>query len=74
MQGVSSSAIRAVGHAGERLDVEFNSGSKYRYYGVSKRTATNLQNADSVGGHFNRNIKPKYPYTKLRGAAKKRKR
>lgn len=69
MQGVSSTAIRALGHDKENdtLDVEFRkSGSKYRYDGVSAKTAKRLENASSIGRYFVRNIRDDYEFTRLR--------
>lgn len=75
---VSSSCLRSVGHDGKRtLEVEFRrGGAVYQYRGASKRVATNLAKAGSVGRHFVRNVRNEYPYTKVRSghSTKKRRR
>lgn len=71
--GVSSTCLRRVEHDGEStLKVEFRRGSVYAYYGVSKRSATALARAGSVGKSYNRNIKPYYAYSRLRAAASRK--
>lgn len=43
------------------LEVEFHSGRVYHYAGVPKAEYQALLNAESIGGHFNREIRPNYP-------------
>jgi hypothetical protein len=73
--GVTSRCLRTIEHDGDRrLKVEFKkSGAVYEYKGVSKRSATLLKSASSIGRHFVRNIRNNYPYTKLRGGRPRRK-
>lgn len=76
LHGVNSTAIRSLGHDpdSDTLDVEFRkSGSKYRYDGVSAKTAKRLENASSIGRYFVRNVRDNYDFTKLRsGRARNR--
>lgn len=71
---VDSECLRSIGHDAkrDRLELEFHSRAVYQYDGVSKRSATNLKKASSIGGAFNDRIRDKYPYRKVRNAAKKR--
>ena len=64
---VTSSAINSFGHSSisSVLDVEFNSGSVYRYDGVSAHTANGLNSAPSTGAYFNTHIRGKYPYVQI---------
>jgi hypothetical protein len=74
-RSVRSSCLRSIGHDPEarKLEVEFKkSGAVYQYDGPSKRVASNLEKAGSIGRHFNRNIKHDYPYTKIHGGKRKR--
>ena len=48
------------------LDVEFVSGRIYRYFGVPERVARGLAQARSKGGYFNRAIRDRYRYERLR--------
>jgi len=65
---VNSSLIVAVTYAADAaLDIEFTSGSKYRYFAVPQRVLRDFLAAASKGVFFNRHIKPRYPCTKLVG-------
>ena len=60
---VSSSNVQAIGYdeANQILYVMFNNNSLYSYQGVPIGEFWGLQNASSVGGYLNQNIK-KGPY------------
>lgn len=62
-----SSNIRSIAHGGDKLVVEFNTGSKYQYSGVSVQVFRDFQDATSKGEFFAANIKgnPNYPSQKL---------
>lgn len=64
---VASSSIRAIGYDAEtrQLYVQFHSGDVYVYAMVPRRAHRELMAAGSIGGHFNREIRPKYPYAQL---------
>lgn len=62
---VDSSQIKSVGHTGTTLEVEFRSGSIYRYDGVSAEVARDLRKAPSVGSYFGAHVKDRYHTTKL---------
>jgi hypothetical protein len=46
--------------ASRTLEVEFHSGRMYQYFGVPKSEYQALLKAPSLGGYFNREIKPRY--------------
>lgn len=64
---VLSSSIRSVGYdPGERvLDVQFEQGDVYRYFGVPPRVYEKLIHADSIGAYVNRGIKRDYDHEGL---------
>jgi hypothetical protein len=66
-EAVSSSSIASVGYdAGTKtLEVEFNGGRVYRYYGVPGAVHSQLLEASSVGAYFNANVRDKFPYEQL---------
>ena len=70
---VDSTSIRAVRYSDERraLAVRFRSGATYEYEGVPPEEYIHLLAADSVGAYLNTRIKPRYPFTRLRAAAKR---
>jgi hypothetical protein len=47
------------------LDVEFVSGRRYRYHGVSEGIASQLGAAFSKGRYFNTRIRDDYPFEEL---------
>lgn len=74
-QSVDSTCLRRVEHddSKERLTLEFRkSGAVYAYDGVTRRTATSLVNASSIGRKFNKSIRNNYPYERLRKGTPKR--
>lgn len=63
-QAVSSSTLVSVGYDpnSETLEIEFKSGSIYRYFNVPPFEHERLMSADSHGVYFNANIKDRYPF------------
>ena len=61
---VSSSAIAAIGYDEDRevLEVEFTSGTAYRYLRVSLDVFESFLAARSKGRFFNKRIKDAYPW------------
>lgn len=59
MTPVKSSSLAAVAHdpASGTLTVKFNSGETYTYAGVSADQHAKLMAADSIGSHFQKNIR-----------------
>lgn len=67
-QSVSSSNIASIGYeeASGTLEVEFLSGSIYRYFGVPAGVHAGLMAASSHGSYFNANIKQAgYSYSQV---------
>ena len=60
MNPVVSSNISAIGHdpANAELHVHFKDGSKYIYPGVSAEKHDALSQAESIGSHFSKHIRP----------------
>ena len=61
-EAVVSSNLAEVGYdpASEILEVMFRNGGIYQYYGVSSLAHEQMMEAESIGRHFNSNIKGKY--------------
>jgi len=59
-ESIKSSMISSAGHEGEILEIEFRSGKRYQYSGVSKEMFRNLVESGSPGRFFNDNIKGKF--------------
>lgn len=66
-QFVKSSEIRSVGYdpSAKVLEIEFNSGGIYQYFGVPEHLYTELMAASSHGTYFNQHIKNKFSYAKI---------
>lgn len=62
-----SSSVAAVGYdaKSKTLEVEFTSGSVYRYFDVPESEYRGLLGADSVGRYLNQSIKSTYRYGRL---------
>ena len=62
-QHVDSSVIVALGYdeSAGILEVVFRTGRTYRYFRVPQAEFDALRDADSIGGYFNRKIRPRYP-------------
>ena len=60
---VSSSSLRAVGYDpdSQTLEIEFQSGNVYQYFGVPQEVHDDLMAADSLGTYFSASIKDHYP-------------
>ena len=65
---VSSTDLRSVGYEPitMTLEVEFNSGGLYHYFGVPIVVFDSLMSASSQGQFFHRFIKDRYRYRRLR--------
>lgn len=61
---VQSSNIKQVAF-NEGLIVEFNSGAKYKYKGVTEETYKKLLEAESKGRFINSEIKNKYEFERI---------
>lgn len=66
-QYLNSSNLRAVRYdaATRDLDIEFHSGSVYRYHGVPESVYRGLLAAPSHGSYHHAYIKNSYPYVRL---------
>jgi hypothetical protein len=64
---VSSSSLVSVGYDAERreLEIQFVSGSIYRYFGVLPYAYEALMHAASKGRHFNEKIRDRYRFLRL---------
>lgn len=67
MKPVDSTSISHVGHdpATRVLSVKFASGQTYNYANVSAEAHAALLGADSIGSHFQANIRPKFRAKKI---------
>lgn len=65
---VSSSNLRSVGYDQDDqiLEIEFNSGGVYRYFGVPSNIHADLMNASSHGKYFHSKIKDVYRFEQVR--------
>ena len=64
---VASSNIRSVGYdiTTQTLEVEFQSGGVYQYYGVPEFLHQEIMKAPSKGQFLNQYIKNAYPYSRV---------
>ena len=64
---VESTAVASLGYdaSSSTLEVEFTSGSVYRYFDVPEAEYRRLLAAESIGEYLNRQIRPKYRYTQV---------
>lgn len=67
MTPVKSESLAAVHHdpATKTLTVQFTNGGKYAYQGVSAELHKSLMRADSIGTHFQQNIRSRFKSTKV---------
>jgi hypothetical protein len=65
---VSSSIIHSIGHDGLKMHVQFLNGAIYEYKTAPVKLYRALLAADSVGQHFNKNVRGRYPHTLIRPA------
>lgn len=67
MPQVDSTAISYSAERGGELSIQFTDGSLYTYRDVPREVYEDLISASSVGGYFNREIRPRYlNYTRHR--------
>lgn len=66
-EAISSSNLVSVGYdaLSETLEIEFNSGSVYQYYNVSRSIYEALLAAPSAGRFFAYQIKNVFPYSRV---------
>ena len=64
---VQSSNLASVGYdtSTQTLEIEFNSGGIYQYYGVPQFVYESLMGAPSKGTYFAQNIRTPYSYAKV---------
>lgn len=67
-QPIESSMIESAGYepADRMLEIQFKSGSVYRYYDVPEEVYTDLLEADSAGRYFDAIIRDVYEYERVR--------
>lgn len=67
-QRVSSSNVRSIGYdaTNSTLEVEFNGGGVYQYYGVPETVYSALMRASSKGSYLNDHIKDCYRCRQVR--------
>ena len=60
---VTSSVIASIGYdpATNTMDVEFRTGRLYRFFGITRAVHKALISADSIGRHFNAEIRNRFP-------------
>jgi KTSC domain len=63
-QRTESSVIGAVGHS-RVLEIQFESGRVYQYFGVPENVFREMLNAESKGKYFNAHIRGKYRYQEI---------
>ena len=63
---VDSTALASIGYEPESrtLEIEFRSGSVYRYFEVEQEVYERLLVATSRGRFFSRHIRDRYPYVR----------
>jgi hypothetical protein len=64
----NSSSLQSVGYdpRSQMLEIEFHSGSVYRYFDVPGAVFEELLAQDSLGAYFNTNIRDAYRCTRVR--------
>ena len=67
-QSVVSSNLKSVGYDLESntLEIEFQSGAVYQYYGVPLEVYEALMRASSHGKYFHAKIRDRYPYRRVK--------
>ena len=65
--GVQSSNVRAVGYDPEHqiLEVEFLNGGIYQYHAVPEDVRAQMMDAPSKGQFLRRNIKDRFPHSRV---------
>ena len=71
---VESSMLRSAGYDPERsiLELEFNNGRIYRYFGVPPEIFDELMTAESKGRYFLDQVDDLYPYLQVRRTRSRR--
>jgi hypothetical protein len=71
---VESSMLRSAGYDPERsiLELEFNNGRIYRYFGVPEEMFAELLAAESKGRYFLAEIDDLFPYLQVRSTRSRR--
>lgn len=64
---VTSTSIKAIGHDGQHMEVEFHSGRVYRYPDFPADAHAQFVGAESIGKHFNAEIRGKYSHIDVTG-------
>lgn len=66
-QSVISSNLSSVGYSSSQmvLEIQFNDGAVYQYFGVPQSVYTSLMNASSHGTYFHAYIRNVYRYTRV---------
>jgi hypothetical protein len=64
---VKSSAINSIGYSADTnvLEVEFVTGRVFQYFFVPAAQHEAFVSAESIGAHFNANIRDRYPFREL---------
>lgn len=62
---VSSESLREVGYEDGTLEVEFTTGTVYRYFDVPERVYDELMAAASKGTFFNAQIRDRFRYARV---------
>lgn len=64
---VNSTNIRSIGYDIDEstLEIEFNNGRIYQYFGVTRSVYTDLQSTISKGRYFHLYIRGKFPYQRI---------
>jgi len=64
---VESSTLATIAYDRTRklLQLEFNSGARYHYFGVPASVHQALLHAPSKGSYFNQAIRGKFPYSRI---------
>jgi hypothetical protein len=67
---VASSMMRSAGYDGDHavLEIEFVTGTVYRYHAVPRSAWTGLMEAESKGRYFDAHIRDKYPMKRVSSA------
>lgn len=62
---VESSNIKAIGHEGSTMRVQYANGTEYDFQGVTAEMFDNFMEAESKGRFFGKNIRGKFTSTKV---------
>ena len=64
-KSVQSSNLKSIGYKNQTLEIEFNKGDVYQYFGIPETEYTALMSAKSHGKYFSSNIRNRYEYDKI---------